>query len=271
MIIHCTQCGALITINKAQRDEKHVKCPQCGCWEEYSEDVKTGEFVSLAGKGGQAFCLGCRKTAPKTNLFYNRSMDSYYHEKCVPVGSELLTECPKCGQYTATDSTYCSKCGSQVKKFDMVEYMVCDECEAKYDTSHQYCKNDGKKLVSQRIERIDPTHLNQEQGVPTKIPDTSVSDDVSTSRKNDSHGFVTRLARGDLGLAKTFWLYGFIPAIIVNVMVEFIDNRELLIMIFLGYMAYEVPVLMGTWRAANKYKGFSLWGIEVDPKNWTVA
>ena len=59
--------------------------------EENSETQKNG-FVSLAGEDGEAFCLGCRQLAPKTNLFYNKSTNSYYHEKCLPNAEELLTD-----------------------------------------------------------------------------------------------------------------------------------------------------------------------------------
>jgi len=29
----------------------------------------------------------------------------------------------------------------------------------------------------------------------------------------------------------------------------------------LAYTAYEIPVIIGTWRAANKYKGSKIWAV----------
>ena len=43
------------------------------------------EFVSLSGEEGEAFCLGCRAVAQKTDLLYNKKTDSYYHKACLPV------------------------------------------------------------------------------------------------------------------------------------------------------------------------------------------
>lgn len=42
------------------------------------------EYVSLAGQSGTAFCLGCRKMSPKTELWYKKETDAYYHKECIP-------------------------------------------------------------------------------------------------------------------------------------------------------------------------------------------
>jgi hypothetical protein len=41
-------------------------------------------YVSLAGQSGTAFCSGCRKVVPKTELWYKKETDSYYHKECIP-------------------------------------------------------------------------------------------------------------------------------------------------------------------------------------------
>jgi len=28
-------------------------------------------------------CIGCRKTAPKAGLYYNKSLEVYYHPQCL--------------------------------------------------------------------------------------------------------------------------------------------------------------------------------------------
>ncbi|UCG56387.1 MAG: hypothetical protein JSU70_16180 [Phycisphaerales bacterium] len=46
--------------------------------------VKTvvGEFRVLRDAEGEAMCLGCRKVVPKAGLYYNKSLDVYYHREC---------------------------------------------------------------------------------------------------------------------------------------------------------------------------------------------
>ena len=47
--------------------------------------VKTavGDFELLGPVEGQATCLACRKTSAKTGLYYNKTMDVYYHPQCL--------------------------------------------------------------------------------------------------------------------------------------------------------------------------------------------
>lgn len=49
-----------------------------------SDVVKTmvGEFRLLPDAEGEAMCLGCRKVVPKAGLYYNKSLDVYYHREC---------------------------------------------------------------------------------------------------------------------------------------------------------------------------------------------
>ena len=78
-------------------------------------------------------------------------------------------------------------------------------------------------------------------------------------------GFFEKLANGDFGLAKTFWLYNVLVTLIVKIVFEvFIEVSQsigLLVVFLLAYTAYEIPVLMGIWRAANKYQGPKIWAV----------
>ena len=50
-----------------------------------TNQIKTnvGDFERLSGVEGEALCTGCRRTAPKADLYYNKAMDVYYHPECL--------------------------------------------------------------------------------------------------------------------------------------------------------------------------------------------
>lgn len=50
-----------------------------------TDRVKTdlGDFERLHNVEGQATCVGCRRAAAKTDLYYNKAMDVYYHPECL--------------------------------------------------------------------------------------------------------------------------------------------------------------------------------------------
>lgn len=86
--------------------------------------------------------------------------------------------------------------------------------------------------------------------------------DLQTATSNVSEkGFFGKLANGDFGLAKTYWIYGVLAGIVVNIVLSVVTSIGALVFLMLAYIAYEIPVLMGTWRAANKYPGLKIWAI----------
>jgi len=72
-------------------------------------------------------------------------------------------------------------------------------------------------------------------------------------------GFFKKLANGDFGLAKTYWLYGVLFGFFVNIAMRLITSIGLLVIVMLVYTAYEIPVIIGVWRAAKKYQGPKIW------------
>lgn len=76
-------------------------------------------------------------------------------------------------------------------------------------------------------------------------------------------GFFQKLSNGDFGLAKTYWLYGVLVGSVLNLALNFVTSSKLwgFLLLVLVYTAYEIPRLMGTWRAANRYEGRKLWAI----------
>jgi hypothetical protein len=85
----------------------------------------------------------------------------------------------------------------------------------------------------------------------------SENENVTTTEK----GFFGKLSNGDYGLAKTYWLYGVLVGFVVNIEMKPITSIGLLVIVMLAYTAYEIPVVMGTWRAANKYEGSKVWAV----------
>jgi hypothetical protein len=73
--------------------------------------------------------------------------------------------------------------------------------------------------------------------------------------------FFSKLAKGELGLAKTYWLYGVLVGIVVSIISNVITSIGGLIILMLAHTAYSIPVLMGIWRASSKYQGLKVWAI----------
>jgi len=76
---------------KSEQMEDKTK-PQIAKLSNEKREVDPNGFVSLAGEEGEAFCLGCRKVAPKTELLYNKGTSEYYHEECLPVDAQSQSE-----------------------------------------------------------------------------------------------------------------------------------------------------------------------------------
>lgn len=89
---------------------------------------------------------------------------------------------------------------------------------------------------------------------------TDRSDNISPALGGTFHALVN----GDLGLARTYWLYGvFIGALFGVAASVFAENDNWVasgIVVMLS-IAYSTVVLLGIWRSANKYDGPYLWSI----------
>jgi len=83
----------------------------------------------------------------------------------------------------------------------------------------------------------------------------------STSSETQQRGFFSKLVNGDIGLAKTYWLYGFVVGLIINVLTRIIPSLGALAVILAVAIPYQIMVLLGVWRAADKYQGRKAWAI----------
>ena len=84
-------------------------------------------------------------------------------------------------------------------------------------------------------------------------------------------GFLARLGRGEFGLTKTYW-FGWVlsdiawlaSAAIVALIVRFAGNLAItlaLAVLAALYLAYNMLVMVGVWRAADAYGGWRGWAV----------
>jgi len=67
---------------------------------------------------------------------------------------------------------------------------------------------------------------------------------------------------GGLGLAKTYWIFGFIGSFIIKmIMTAMIMNGASVAFIILLGLGYSIPVWIAIWNSATQYKGLKLWSI----------
>lgn len=82
---------------------------------------------------------------------------------------------------------------------------------------------------------------------------------------------LTRLGRGEFGLSRTHW-YGWvlsdiawlIPAAIVALIAQFVGTvvaAPMVAVLAALYLAYNVLVMVGIWRAADAYQGWRGWAV----------
>ena len=79
----------------------------------------------------------------------------------------------------------------------------------------------------------------------------------------NNKGFFRKLMDGDFGLAKTYWFYGFLVGIIFGVVAQVVMSISpiLYLLVLLIEIAYDIPLMIGIWRAANRYTGPKIWAI----------
>lgn len=86
--------------------------------------------------------------------------------------------------------------------------------------------------------------------------------EIDTVAKDSTEkGFFGKLANGDFGLAKTYWIYGVLVGVVVNMFFSLLESRGVITIALLAYIVYAIPVIMGTWRAATKYAGPKIWAV----------
>lgn len=88
-----------------------------------------------------------------------------------------------------------------------------------------------------------------------------MSENQAISSQASERGFFSKLANGDFGLAKTYWVYGVLVSIALNITFKLISSYEVVLIGLAATIAYSVPLYMGIWRAASKYPGNKIWSV----------
>lgn len=75
-------------------------------------------------------------------------------------------------------------------------------------------------------------------------------------------GTITKVWRGDAGLARTYWLFGVIGSFVWGLLLGGVKPGSILaIVAVVLFLVYIVMVNVGTWRAASRYDGPKVWAI----------
>ncbi len=73
------------------------------------------------------------------------------------------------------------------------------------------------------------------------------------SGESGNKGFFSRLSSGEFGLAKTYWLYGVVIGVALNMALKVVTSLGVLAVALVAVTLYQVMVLLGIWRAASRY------------------
>jgi serine/threonine protein kinase len=73
--------------------------------------------------------------------------------------------------------------------------------------------------------------------------------------------FFGKLTCGDFGLARTYWLYGVLVSLGVNLLIGLIPVLGVQMALMIVGMAYQILVFIGVWRAAGRYRGRKVWAV----------
>lgn len=73
---------------------------------------------------------------------------------------------------------------------------------------------------------------------------------------------MNKFITGELGLAKTYWIFGVLGSFIIKMFVMLMSMKSvgLSVMVFVAII-YSIIIWIAIWNSADKYKGFQLWPI----------
>ncbi len=78
--------------------------------------------------------------------------------------------------------------------------------------------------------------------------------------KPDRRPLLRRLASGDLGLGRSYWLYGVLPYAAIAYIAQ-VMSFEIVVMLYVLLVPYALTVTVGVFKAAEKYGGSRFWAV----------
>lgn len=110
---------------------------------------------------------------------------------------------------------------------------------------------------------LEPSVCHQcfEQGLSESNQVSQPDEDKEAAPSAD---LFSQVVNGDFGLATTYWVYGFLAAILWAVAIAAISpepGSTLFKAVFFILAAYYIIVYIGIWNAASKYNGRKVWAI----------
>lgn len=121
----------------------------------------------------------------------------------------------------------------------------CKKCNANIDDNAKFCTYCGAEVKQEEI----------------LIQDIPINMNSHEEQLKKEKNFFIKLEMGEYGLAKTFWLYGFVIRVLTTSILKLIPNKNVFIVAILLSLFYDLLVMMGTWRAANQYQGLKIWAL----------
>jgi hypothetical protein len=111
-----------------------------------------------------------------------------------------------------------------------------------------------------------PINFDDDPAVVTSNPSeiNRDSDQAKPPSKSPSGNFFLKLSRGEFGLAKTYWVYGFAVGIVLEIGSRLIaySRLEMLHIIYIcSCIMYNILVTKGIWLAASAYTGKKRWAV----------
>ena len=120
------------------------------------------------------------------------------------------------------------------------------------------------------LESSATDEIEDDSGANTLGPalETTESESPPLDEDEEKFPFFLRLARGDFGLARTYWLFGVLAGCVVSLVAQTVDRTldaynavVAVVAIGLVHVPYQIVVAIGVWRAAGAYRGPRLWGV----------
>ena len=123
------------------------------------------------------------------------------------------------------------------------------------------------EYIEMRVAHLAAESAKHEEENEVKIdssPRTGSEQSQKVSKMESGNGWLRQLVNGDLGLARTYWLYGILILNLVFLVpvLLFQEGRVVASQISaLACFAFSGAILLGIWRAATKYEGPKVWSI----------